>query len=123
MYVALVDLSCNEEVLELVKSALAAALEALPPAGLFGLITFSDKVSSVPTGMHRRQKPLRGFQWASLLSACSYDSYMHEPRGLHSIATQCSPRQYCFQTTGLVSAPSLLSLLCTSLLLCERAMA
>ena len=44
IYIALVDLSCNEEFLELVRSALLAALEAVPPAARFGLVTFSDKV-------------------------------------------------------------------------------
>lgn len=47
LYVALVDVCCGEEVLELVKSALAAALEALPSSALFGLITFSRKVTSL----------------------------------------------------------------------------
>ena len=49
MYIALVDLSAagpggGIEFIELVRSALEAALEALPPAALFGLVTFSDKV-------------------------------------------------------------------------------
>lgn len=44
VYVAAVDLSCSEEFLELTKSALLAALEALGPGSLFGLATFSHKV-------------------------------------------------------------------------------
>ncbi len=48
VYIALVDLGGggggSHEFIELVRSALEAALEALPPAALFGLITFSDKV-------------------------------------------------------------------------------
>lgn len=44
VYVAAVDLSASEEFLELVKSALLAALEALGPGSLFGLITFSHKI-------------------------------------------------------------------------------
>ena len=44
VYLALVDLCCDEEFLELVRSALLAALEALPPSAVFGLVTFSDKV-------------------------------------------------------------------------------
>lgn len=36
-------ISEDEEFLELAKSALLAALEALPSAALFGVITFSDK--------------------------------------------------------------------------------
>ncbi|KAK3249379.1 hypothetical protein CYMTET_41189, partial [Cymbomonas tetramitiformis] len=42
--IALVDLSGGEEFLELVKSALLAALEALPSVTLFGLVTFSHKL-------------------------------------------------------------------------------
>ncbi|KAG1661578.1 hypothetical protein FOA52_009578 [Chlamydomonas sp. UWO 241] len=50
VYVALVDLGAGApgggpEFVELVRSALEAALEALPPAALFGLITFSDKLA------------------------------------------------------------------------------
>mmetsp|Transcript_68432 Transcript_68432/g.216567 ORF Transcript_68432/g.216567 Transcript_68432/m.216567 type:complete len:252 (-) Transcript_68432:72-827(-) len=44
VYVALVDLAASEDFLELVKSSLLAALEALAPSALFGLITFSHKV-------------------------------------------------------------------------------
>ncbi|KAI4368701.1 hypothetical protein MLD38_017228 [Melastoma candidum] len=44
VYVATVDLSSSEEFLELVKSALLAALEAVPPGSLFGLATFSHKI-------------------------------------------------------------------------------
>jgi hypothetical protein len=36
--------TAGEDFLELVKSALLAALEALPPAALFGLVTFSHKL-------------------------------------------------------------------------------
>ena len=45
VYIALVDLTCGADFLELVKSGLLAALEALPPAALFALITFSTKVT------------------------------------------------------------------------------
>ncbi|KAL5710636.1 Protein transport protein S23 D [Ranunculus cassubicifolius] len=44
VYVAAVDLSSSEEFLELTKSALLAALEALAPGSLFGLATFSHKL-------------------------------------------------------------------------------
>ncbi|GAB4824695.1 Protein transport protein S23 D [Ancistrocladus abbreviatus] len=44
VYVAAVDLSSSEEFLELTKSALLAALEALVPGALFGLATFSHKL-------------------------------------------------------------------------------
>jgi len=46
MYIALVDLTCGADFLELVKSGLLAALEAVPPSALFALITFSTKVIS-----------------------------------------------------------------------------
>eukprot|EP00897_Mesotaenium_endlicherianum_P000760 jgi/Mesen1/10685/ME000009S10481 len=58
VYVALVDLTAPEDVLELVKSALLAALEALSPSSLFGLVTFSHKIGlydlqgSVPVVKH-----------------------------------------------------------------------
>eukprot|EP00249_Psilotum_nudum_P022659 c28602_g1_i1 orf=222-2453(+) len=44
VFVAAVDLSASEEFLELVKSALLAALEALGPGVLFGLVTFCHKI-------------------------------------------------------------------------------
>ncbi|OWM73650.1 hypothetical protein CDL15_Pgr026749 [Punica granatum] len=44
VYVAAIDLSSSEEFLELTKSALLAALEALGPGSLFGLATFSHKI-------------------------------------------------------------------------------
>lgn len=53
VYVAAVDLSSSEEFLELVKSALLAALEALEPGSLFGLATFSHKI-----GLYNVQGPV-----------------------------------------------------------------
>ncbi|XP_065867015.1 protein transport protein SEC23 D isoform X2 [Euphorbia lathyris] len=53
VYVAAVDLSSSEEFLELTKSALQAALEALPPGALFGLATFSHKI-----GLYDVQGPI-----------------------------------------------------------------
>lgn len=53
VYVAAVDLSSSEDFLELVKSALLAALEALGPGSLFGLITFSHKI-----GLYDVQGPI-----------------------------------------------------------------
>ncbi|XP_074294931.1 protein transport protein SEC23 D-like [Silene latifolia] len=44
VYVAAVDLSSSEEFIDLIKSALLAALEALPTGALFGLATFSLKL-------------------------------------------------------------------------------
>ena len=58
VYVALVDLSSSEEFLELVKSALLAALEALTPGSLFGLATFGRKVPErlkhAARGIHKK---------------------------------------------------------------------
>lgn len=48
VYVALVDATGSEDYIELVKSALLAALEALPLSALFGLATFTNQVG------HRR---------------------------------------------------------------------
>uniref|UniRef100_A0A0D9W4N9 Sec23/Sec24 trunk domain-containing protein n=1 Tax=Leersia perrieri TaxID=77586 RepID=A0A0D9W4N9_9ORYZ len=53
VYVAAVDLSSSEEFLELVKSALLAALEAISPGSLFGLLTFSSKI-----GLYDVQGPI-----------------------------------------------------------------
>ncbi|XP_042476596.1 protein transport protein SEC24-1-like [Macadamia integrifolia] len=53
VYVAAVDLSSSEEFLELIKSALLAALEALGPGSLFGLVTFSHKI-----GLYDVQGPI-----------------------------------------------------------------
>ncbi|KAL6760798.1 hypothetical protein V8C86DRAFT_2548426 [Haematococcus lacustris] len=44
VYLALVDISGDEDFLEVVRSGLLAALEVLPPYTQFGLITFSNKV-------------------------------------------------------------------------------
>ena len=49
IYIALIDLTCSLDFLELVKSGLLAALEAVPSASLFGLVTFSHKVNCVKT--------------------------------------------------------------------------
>ena len=46
---ALVDVCTGEEELELVKSALAAAVEALPPAARFGLLTFGSQARCLPS--------------------------------------------------------------------------
>ncbi|KAJ8476497.1 hypothetical protein OPV22_020224 [Ensete ventricosum] len=53
VYVAAVDLCSSEEFLELVKSSLLAALEALAPGSLFGLVTFSHKI-----GLYDVQGPI-----------------------------------------------------------------
>ncbi|KAL1558235.1 Protein transport protein S23 D [Salvia divinorum] len=53
VYVAAVDLSSSEEFLELTKSALLAALEALGTGSLFGLATFSHKI-----GLYDVQGPI-----------------------------------------------------------------
>ena len=43
-YLALVDVASGAEFLDLVRTALAAALEALPPAARVGLLTFGGEV-------------------------------------------------------------------------------
>ncbi|GAV70341.1 zf-Sec23_Sec24 domain-containing protein/Sec23_trunk domain-containing protein/Sec23_helical domain-containing protein/Sec23_BS domain-containing protein [Cephalotus follicularis] len=53
VYVAAIDLSSSEEFLELTKSALLAALEALGPGALFGLATFGHKL-----GLYDVQGPI-----------------------------------------------------------------
>ncbi|KAJ7538391.1 hypothetical protein O6H91_11G046100 [Diphasiastrum complanatum] len=53
VYIAAVDLSASEEFLELVKSALLAALEAIDAGALFGLMTFSHKM-----GLYDVQGPI-----------------------------------------------------------------
>ncbi|KAI7730448.1 hypothetical protein M8C21_009534 [Ambrosia artemisiifolia] len=53
VYVAAIDLTSSEEFLELTKSALLAALEALAPGSLFGLATFSHKL-----GLYDVQGPI-----------------------------------------------------------------
>ncbi|XP_020092690.1 protein transport protein Sec24-like At3g07100 isoform X1 [Ananas comosus] len=53
VYVAAVDLCSSEEFLELIKSSLLAALEALVPGSLFGLVTFSHKI-----GLYDVQGPI-----------------------------------------------------------------
>lgn len=55
---ALVDACCSEEGLELVKGSLAAAVEALPPAARFGLVSFGSQAGAsgrVVGGCRRRQ--------------------------------------------------------------------
>nr|XP_043613329.1 protein transport protein SEC23 [Erigeron canadensis] len=53
VYVAAIDLASSEEFLELTKSGLLAALEALKPGSLFGLATFSHKL-----GLYDVQGPI-----------------------------------------------------------------
>ncbi|XP_071697944.1 protein transport protein SEC23 D-like isoform X2 [Rutidosis leptorrhynchoides] len=53
VYVAAIDLSSSEEFIELTKSALLAALEALAPGSLFGFATFSHKL-----GLYDVQGPI-----------------------------------------------------------------
>ena len=44
VYVALIDLVASEETLELVRSAVLAAIEAVGPDALMGIVTFSHRV-------------------------------------------------------------------------------
>ncbi|KAG0567291.1 hypothetical protein KC19_7G124200 [Ceratodon purpureus] len=61
VFVAAVDLSASEEFLELVKSSLLAALEAINPGALFGLITFSHKI-----GLYDVQGPIPVVKYVSI---------------------------------------------------------
>nr|XP_024383708.1 protein transport protein Sec24B-like isoform X2 [Physcomitrium patens] len=61
VFVAAVDLSASEEFLELVKSSLLAALEALNAGALFGLITFSHKI-----GLYDVQGPVPVVKYVSI---------------------------------------------------------
>mmetsp|Transcript_17666 Transcript_17666/g.42375 ORF Transcript_17666/g.42375 Transcript_17666/m.42375 type:complete len:458 (-) Transcript_17666:91-1464(-) len=69
VYVAVVDLACGEEFLELVKSSLLAALEALPPVALFGIISFCDKI-----GLHDVQGKVPIVKYVPLVSAAEGQS-------------------------------------------------
>lgn len=44
VYVALIDTTAPEETLELVRSAVLAAIEAVGPDALFGIVTFADRI-------------------------------------------------------------------------------
>jgi Sec23/Sec24 trunk domain len=58
VYLALVDVCCGEDTLELMRSALQAALEALPPAARFGLITYSQRVTWSSRGFMPMPMPM-----------------------------------------------------------------
>ncbi|GIL48469.1 hypothetical protein Vafri_4983 [Volvox africanus] len=60
--VALVDTAAGEEFLELVRSSLEAALEALPPVTRFALITMSNRL-----GLHDVRAPEPSVRYVSLL--------------------------------------------------------
>lgn len=45
VYLALVDVTCAEDTLDLIRSSVLAALEALHPRALFGLVSFSESVT------------------------------------------------------------------------------
>ena len=46
MFLAMIDLQSSRDALQLIQLAITAALDALPLAALFGIITFSDKVDN-----------------------------------------------------------------------------
>ena len=77
MYVALVDVCGGDEYLELIRSALQAALEAMPAGALFGLITFSTRVTA--THCVACDSGLNSGVWGGV---------MHYPKLLHS-STSC----------------------------------
>ncbi|GJP49481.1 hypothetical protein CLOM_g8679 [Closterium sp. NIES-68] len=67
VYIAMVDVSGSEEFLELVKSSLLAALEALSPAALFGLVTFGSKV-----GLYDLQGPTASLKSVAIPASPSH---------------------------------------------------
>jgi hypothetical protein len=71
VYLALVDVCCGEEALELMRSALQAALEALPPAARFGLITYSSRVSLLAHDPELRDLLDICCAWCQCISAAS----------------------------------------------------
>ena len=44
MYVALIDLTASEEVLDVVRAGVVAAIEAVGEDALFGVVSFDDRV-------------------------------------------------------------------------------
>lgn len=75
VYVALVDTTGGEEYLELVKSALLAALEALPASALFGLATYSNQVHHCSIHEH--------LSWTFLQTKCNMACHMQSLLPLH----------------------------------------
>jgi Sec23/Sec24 trunk domain len=62
VFLAVVDTSAGADFLELVKLALAATLDALPPNALVGIVTVSDSVRPCTTCC------VPGWSWCSLLA-------------------------------------------------------
>ncbi len=82
VYVALVDVCCGEEALELARSALQAALEALPAAARFGLVTFSHRVQPAAPCPPLPACPARaGLPLSTLLrrGPCRHPQLTHAP--------------------------------------------
>jgi hypothetical protein len=73
--VALVDATGGEEYMELVRSALLAALEALPEGSLFGLATFSDQVTRI--GYHTGMMHHALLRCMILSISCNHFQDMH----------------------------------------------
>lgn len=68
-----VDVCCGEDGVELVKSALAAAVEALPPGARFGLLSFGSQASAAGAGRW-------GVVWGRGQLACACkDGGLHRP--------------------------------------------
>ena len=92
-FIALVDLSCNEEFLELVKSALLAAVESLPLNASLGLITFSTKVSAAK---------LLDVNWQlRTAQSCASDLLADE----YKFSTQCQACRRLCSYAALLSSP------------------
>ena len=87
MTVALVDASGSEEWLELVRSALAAALEALPGTALFGLVTFGTQVRAYFPDMRNLTLPYPHFHCPMLTRLMFKTLPVTAPFGLVSLGT------------------------------------
>lgn len=89
VYVALVDLAAPEETLELVRSAVLAAIEAVGPDALFGIVTFSNRV-----GLYDVQGAVPSVRHVAVVAGNpatpSPQAPPHPVRGAQSIA--CNPR-------------------------------
>ena len=95
IYIALVDLTCSLDFLELVKSGLLAALEAVPSASLFGLVTFSHKVEDAiqPVGLNQSCSWMQGIMPVLQVQAVMEGAWKHNL--LHMPVTASVPLQLC----------------------------
>ncbi len=92
VYVAVVDTTCDDDFLELVRNTLLSALLAIGPHALFGLVTISSRVSmwdlqgTVPAVRHvtvaARQSVADGVTIMPLADALPLEARTRARRGL-----------------------------------------